>query len=135
MTTSAQNFDPSKLTFGEAKTVKADHGEFKLIPLSYDGGKKKLSVLTAKCFSWGLQKDKGIYKLPILLKEKNATSGELEPTKGRFRTKDFVDCFKKNVLRCKQLCLENKSSLGRHDLEASELKGIGNCLYVKKDKD
>ena len=29
----------------------------------------------------------------------------------------------------------NKSLLGRHDLEVAKLKGIGNCLYVKKDKD
>ena len=56
MTTSLQNIDPSKLKFGEAKTVKADHGEFKLIALSYNGG-KKLSVLMPKCFLWGLQKD------------------------------------------------------------------------------
>jgi len=121
MVVSAQNFDSSKLTFGKPRVLKAQHGEYKIVPLVYEE-KNKLVVLTDKCFSWGLQKDKEGFKVPILLKNKNKETGELEPTE---RQEEFLELFRGVLERSKQLCPENKKSLGRPELEKADLKPNG----------
>ena len=96
---------------------------FKSIPVRVlaEGKIKPLLIATDKCFSWGVKKEQ-VLKLPIVLFDKSV-SGELCPTESQ---KTFVEAFKKVADACKTHCLEN-------GFEASDLRKMGNCLYVKKE--
>ena len=92
MVVSLDNFDASQIRFGEVKEVVAPHGKFNIVPIFY--GSEKLVIHTSECKSWRLQKEKkgDNFKFPILVKDKNMVTGELEPTA---RQDEFVELFSK----------------------------------------
>ena len=71
MSISTNTFDPSKITFGEPRTLEGGPGgKCKFAPISYD--EKRLRMITPKCFCWGLQRDrmnpqKVSFKLPLVM--------------------------------------------------------------------
>ena len=132
------NMSTYQIKFGEPKQITTKGGQkFYTIPIDkeQDGVKDKLTFLTDKCFSWGLQKNemvekqgKSEYKLPICLINKDE-NGTLQKTE---RETKFFELWDTLVKMAKQFCLENKALIGRYDMEEAHLRKIGCCLYVKK---
>ena len=124
------------IEFGKPKHIKTESGaNFFTVPIvkrDQDGNIGKLTFLTDKCFSWGVQKNKKgeDYKLPILTISKNRV-GKLEPTD---RQTEFMEFWANLVAQSKKFCMENGESIGRYSLDPLELKKIGSCLFVKKGR-
>ena len=123
MTTSTTGFDTSKLTFGEPCIFEGPRGKAKYIPIFYDG--KKPKVLTAKCYCWGIQRDKlntqkQSFKLPLAMskKERHMTKEHTE----------FVHLFNEVVLKCAKHGQEKGAKL-------SSLGKLGSCLFPERGRD
>ena len=138
MMTKIDNFDISKVCFLKHEEATINSGQnpiqFKSVPIRIkldNGDLGPLYIVTDKCFSWGLQTEKNgkSYKLPIVMINKNS-NGELEPTD--YQTK-LLQVFNSIVEKCKDHCLAKKADLEKFDLERSDMKRMGGCLYVKKE--
>ena len=130
MTLNLDLFGQKNICFGEPKQGEIGDVRFVSVPILY--GKERLTLMTDTCFSWGIQEEKGEkgYKHPILMVKKNMNSGKLEPTPHQSL---FLKRFDEIVAACKKYCLANKVEIGRYDLEPSDLKKLGACLFVKKE--
>ena len=50
------------------------------------------------------------------------------------KEKEFFEIWTMLIKKAKKFCLENKTNIGRADLEEADLRKIGSHLYTKKDK-
>ena len=99
------------IKFGKPKQVKTESGNsFYTIPIlkeAVDGSCGKLTFLTDKCFSWGIQEEKGDdktvkgYKLPILVISRD----EQKSLKATERQKEFLELWTNLVALSKKFCL------------------------------
>ena len=100
-----------------------------------DGSCVKLTFLTDKCFSWGVQEEKGDdkrvkgHKLPILV----ISIDEQGVLKATEKQNEFLELWTNLVAMAKKFCMQNAESMGQFGLDPLELKKkIGNCLFIKK---
>jgi len=143
-----QLIDPSK--FKPERLVFADPSEgevpgegpakikFKRINLAYrnsDGSLSDVIFCTERLFSYGVAENHDMasnalngYQMPLVLYSRDgATSKEMAFVKA---LETVADSCRKHLLK-----KEIKSALKKHDLEASDLRKILNCFYVKKDEE
>ena len=121
MSISTSNFDPSKITFDEPRTLESGPGgRCKFVPILYDN--KSLQMVTPKCFCWGLHRDtlntqNLSYKLPLVM-----SSVSQEHTEEH---KAWLKLFGDVVKKCQEHCKGTGRKKGVDRLDG--------CLYKKKE--
>ena len=110
------------IKFGKPKQVKTESGKsFCTIPIlkeDLDGSCVKLTFLTDKCFSWGVQEEKGDdkrvkgHKLLILV----ISIDEQGVLKAMEKQNEFLELWTNLVAMAKKFCMQNVESVVSLDL-------------------
>ena len=101
------------------------------IQTKYDDGTFRPPVIpTETCFSFGVKENNQFenvsYSMPIVLYDR--TIDRYEATEGQ---RKFLKTFEDIIKRCKEhLCIIGRK-VGKPDMQISEIRNIGSCLYKK----
>jgi hypothetical protein len=122
------------MTFGKPKPGTVGAVSFLRIPIGTknpDGSTGDLIISAPRVYSFGLSQTVSMttgkpdgYTLPLCLHSRDGPTNE---------EKSFIQAFNDIVDRARQYVLEIKTSIGKFDLDAGDLKKM-NPLYIKKDK-